>query len=1128
MVITMINFILGRSGSGKTSLVCKSAARSLERGKRVFLIVPEQMALDAESRMADLLTDEPTISLEIINFKRLCNRVFREYGGLSYNYITKSGRMLMMWKTLTELAPMLKCQSTLEGARVTRLLSAISEFKAYRITPAALDRIHERLTLEASGSDGSDTTSKGSAHLADKLYDLSLIFASYINLVGETCDDSADDLTKAAELIKANRFFEGAHVCLDSFNGYTPQELSVVDAIFRQADEVTVSLLIDPSEPSCEPFTNQASTLVSLLHLAKATSHEIKITPLNENHRAASDELRFLEKSLWSLDLTKENAFTKQSDAIRLIECQSLFAECESVATDICRRVREGAKWRDFAIMTRGINRYDGILDVILEKYGIPYFISRRTDIKSKPLIKYILCALTLLSANYKAADVISYLKTGLVGITPDEVSLLENYAEVWNIRGRRWLDDFEMNPEGYKTVFTEESARTLIRINELRERVMIPVGDFHAALNEAKTVREYCTALYSFLLDTQIPEKLTLEADRLRQSDPAAAAESEQLWSTLIDALDELCTVMPDDECDVNIFAELLGILFDEIDIGRIPSTIDEVTAGDASLVRSSAKHVYLIGANEKIFPLAPSSDSILSDSEREKLAELGAKLAGGAEYQAADERFTFYRAACSASESLTVVWSSSDLSGSTLKPSIGVNRLMMLFPNTKIIKFAELPLLDRLEGKTKLLEYIAEAKTTDPSLHLELINYATSADAGDTSLRDKLAKLDIPIIDDNAHLEAEAARLCAGNDLALTQSRLDTYVLCHFSYYCKYVLGLDEPREAKFDAASIGTFVHHVLEVFVSGANDLSKMSDEDIDKAVDEIILNYMTRICKIAPNFTGSRLAHLFARLKRSSRLLCKNIVEEFKQSKFKPAFYELPIRFPTPGEAAVEPLKIPLDDGNHAYIYGIADRVDTYEKDGKCYVRVVDYKTGSKDFSLDNIAMGLDLQMLLYLFSIWKNGSKQNSALKLKDDTEIIPAGVLYLSAAPPTITLDKRASATDIESAVQDKLARRGLLLDDEEILGAMERELSGKYLPFKINSRGTASGKDTLTSLEGFGKLLSSIEASVRSIGNEIKAGNAAAHPMKKKSQDACEYCALKPICRKCGKTEKQIKEEL
>lgn len=1077
----MTNFIFGRAGSGKSTQIYKRAAQSLANNRRTFLIVPEQQAVDAESRMADLL-DESTgssLNLEILNFRRLCNRVFRQYGGLSYNYITDAGRSLLMWKALTELSDNLKeYGGKIDKSRVDLMLAAISEFKAYRVSPSALLHSLDKLP--------------DNSPLADKLSDLALIYADYVSLVALTADDDADDLTKAAEKIGQHCFFEGADVYFDSFNGYTPQEFEIIRLAAKQSNSLTISLTLGEGVP----FENQSETARILKRLVGDFTEQY----LTDDLRHSSDSLRFLEKNLWQNSVSSQ---IEPSD-ITLVECPEQFSECEAVAADILKRVRGGASFRDFAVVMRGTDRYDGIIDLTLEKYGIPCFFSKRTVLSEKSLVRLIFSSYSIITNGFSTTDIITLIKTGLTDLSPDESAMLIRYAERWRIRGRRlWTSPFKLNPKGWQSEPDDEAANQLAMLNLSREKLISPLIKLANSLTKPLTVRDHAAALYNYLLDLNIPAKLDLRA---KSAEPSEAAELVQLWSVTVDSLDELVAVIPDLETDADTFVKLLSIVFDSVDIGRIPASVDAVTVGDASLLRASAKHLYIIGANEGIFPASPDGGGVFTDSDREKLSELGISLSGGGEYRAADERFTFYRALTVPSESVTISWSTADLSGKSMRPSLGALRLKKLFPEIKTVKYSDLALIDRLEGRPKLIEYAAEASGT--KLGKAITDYLST----DSELSKKLAKLSTPLTESEAKLSDETAQLIAGGNLALTQSRLDSYVLCKFSYYCKYILKLEESDPIDFDSADIGVFIHHILEMFVS-TSDLQKV---DIDSAVDALVDEYMQ---KIAGQSDDARLSHLFTKLRRSSKLLCRNIADEFSQSGFVPSFYELPIRFPTPGVETVAPLEVELGDGTRACIYGIADRVDTYRRDGKLYVRVIDYKTGSKEFSMEDISLGLNLQMLLYLFSLWKNGNKPGSALKkLAGDDEILPAGVLYFSANVPTVTLDAELPPTEVEELVSDKLTRKGLLLDDREVLGAMEQELGGHFLPVRVKKDGSFQRSDALKTLEDFGSLLHSIETTIREIGGEMKRGRVDAKPMRTKKHNACKYCKMKPVCRLCN----------
>lgn len=1099
-MVLLIKFICGRAGSGKSAQICRQAAASIQFDKPVFLIVPEQMAVETEEKMANLLGNTPSMNLEILNFKRLCNRIFREYGGLSYSYVTNSGKMLLMWRTLSELSGLLNFRLKIDTATVSKMLSAVNEFKTYLISPSML----ENAARKAEKNEKRELLSK-------RLFDLSLIYASYQNLVAETCDDASDDLTKAAELLETNSFFSGADVYFDSFLGFTPQEYKIIEKIIRTADNVSFSLCADLSD---DMFENANSTYKYLSELCEKYKKEQKTITLEGNTRTLNPELLFLEKHLWSLDLTEEQAYKNDVSSIAFFECSDLFEECEATAADILKKVQKGASWRDFAVVSRGIERYDGIFDVVFDKYNIPYHISKRTDIKTKPFIKLILTALSLKINNYRCSDVISYMKTGLCGLTPDEEMLIENYALLWNIRGKnRWTSDFKMNPDGYSAEFTDEAKQKLCEINSIRRRLIEPLEAFHSALDSSENTEGCCRALFEYSEAIGIRDKLSALAVKLQESSPDEAQEVYQIFRIFVDSLDEIVTVMGDLEPSIDAFYNLLQIVFDNTDIGKIPTTIDEVILGDASLMRTSAKNIYIIGANEGIFPFVPTDDGVFSDIERDYLKTIGLELSANCEGRAVDERFDFYRAVSSASESLTVVWSSSDLAGHMMKCSFGAARIMSLFPMAAIEKFSSSALDKGVLVKSCISELAAQTRGT--ALGDAIFRYCQK----DKQLMHKLERLDLPLCEENTKLDEKTASEIFAGDLGLTQSRLDTYVLCHLSYFCKYILKLDEHKPAKFDAANIGSFVHHILEVFVSKAKEKGAFCDfsrEELDNLVDEIISEYTAAILSSSSKADNGRLNHLFTKLKRSCRLLCKNISSEFSQSKFTPSFFELPIGFENENGNKVKPYQITLSDGSFAYIYGIVDRVDTMEKDGKCYIRVVDYKTGTKEFSIDDIKMGLNTQLLLYLFSIWKNGVISKEDKNLYVGKEILPAGVLYFSASVPTVKAEDELPPEEVESRAEDGLTRQGILLCDEDVLTAMDSELSGKYIPVSRKTNGEFKNTEKLKSIEEFGELLRDVENTIKLIGDSIKSGDASAKPIRNKKHDACAYCEMKPVCRK------------
>ena len=138
------------------------------------------------------------------------------------------------------------------------------------------------------------------------------------------------------------------------------------------------------------------------------------------------------------------------------------------------------------------------------------------------------------------------------------------------------------------------------------------------------------------------------------------------------------------------------------------------------------------------------------------------------------------------------------------------------------------------------------------------------------------------------------------------MTQSRIETFVLCHFKYYCDYLLKLRDSKRISFASREIGNLSHAVFERFLKKTRNenisLSTLSDEDIEKAVREIAEKYIE---ELNIGKSSKRLEHLFERLERSILVFVKSIVRELAQSDFTPEYFELPIG---KGDSDVPPLR----------------------------------------------------------------------------------------------------------------------------------------------------------------------------------------------------------------------------
>ena len=243
------------------------------------------------------------------------------------------------------------------------------------------------------------------------------------------------------------------------------------------------------------------------------------------------------------------------------------------------------------------------------------------------------------------------------------------------------------------------------------------------------------------------------------------------------------------------------------------------------------------------------------------------------------------------------------------------------------------------------------------------------------------------------------------------------------------------------------------------------------------------------------------------------MIAKNLINEFKASDFYPAHFELKVGM---GDEGINALEFELKDGSIITLRGIADRVDTFKKDGNVYIRVVDYKTGSKEFSFDELKDGLNTQLLIYLFSICK---AQNDDTKTKfgceSGGELLPAGIQYLSSNAPTVSVDKFCDGNNIEELIQNEFSRSGLLNNDPDIMQAINHNLDPKIVSkFKTNDEGEMIGKGLVNS-NGFEEIYEMLSETIISVAESMKNGKANAIPLRKGEQAPCRYCKMKAVCR-------------
>ena len=1098
----MITLIYGSYGCGKTTAVINSIVADTEKNIHTFLLVPEQEAVQIERKTLYTLPSSAQLDLEVLNFSRLYNRVCREYGGLSYQYVTKPIKSLLMWHNLRELAPLLEQYGDMnlsDSSMADIMIQAINEFKACCITPDDLESTANKLA----------TTDP----LRAKLRDLALIYTSFDALISQNYSDSSDDLSRLADILKKRSFFNNCNVYIDSFTSFTAVEHKIIERIFESADNVTVTI------PLPSPNHNDISTAGIRKSLEKikisAEKHGgYREIVLKKNMRTESPMLAYLSENLWKLDASGKD-YTAYSDGSIVAEiCDTPYAEAEAAANHTLELLRRGERCRDIVVMMRDAEKYRGIIEPAFAKNNIPFFFSEKTDLCSLPPVKLILTALRIKQYNWRRSDVISHIKTGLCDTTPRSADLFEEYINTWNIQGSKFTgDDWSMNPNGF--VAEEMKAREfniLAAANEVRHQLVGPLEKLFVLLDASENIPDMCRAVFSYLEEINLEDKLHDLAKREAQrKQNQSAQETAALYGIILSALADIASALPDAEADTEAFIAALKIVFGKLDIGIIPTSVDEVTIGSASMLRTSnPKYVMVLGLCEGEFPAVVNDTGLLNSGDRTTLFDLGIELSADTDTRSSDELMYVHRAFSSPSHKLFVFTSKAEITGKGRTPSLPFLRIQKLFP--------ELHKPHVYDGTD--LRYLTPAPQSSASL-LRIMKNSSDAKALAHALEEYLPDVsrlsEEKTSADDCHIDKETANEVFGNRLNFSATSFESYVRCPFNYYCSYVLGLRERKTAKFHANIIGTFIHHILEELIKEAIPTSKEfnipEDDELIAKVERSVNDYILRIY---PQELGEskKLTHLYRRLKNLALLLIRNIVKEFSHSKFKPVFFELKADGKNGNPS---PMKFDLNNEATVSFSGIIDRVDIFKHDDKVYIRVVDYKTGSKNFSLSDIDLGINTQMLLYLFTLCRTENKEfRTAVGADKTDEFIPAGAVYLSANIPVIEAEDYEDSDEVLKEAEKKLKRSGLLLNEEEVLLAMNDSLSSEFLMgVKRNKEGALCGSALATN-ESFNDIFLKMQNTILKISNQLIGGNANAEPLEVEGETACRFCNMKPICRK------------
>ncbi|MGG3449526.1 helicase-exonuclease AddAB subunit AddB [Domibacillus aminovorans] len=1122
-----LQFVIGRSGSGKTDwMISEIKKRILDdpEGQPIIYLVPEQMSFLSEYELAADDDLGGTIRAQVYSFTRLAWRVLQEEGGMSRQHITPAGRNILIRKIIEENREELSVFS--KAADKTGFVSTVegmlTEFRQYLITPD--DMVEHLRSVPAA--------------LADKLNDLQKIYTEFDQALVDKYTDSEDYMRLLAEMIVKSDYIRESTIYIDGFHSFTPQEHDVIRVLMDTAQHVTISLTTDRSFRHDDPddtelFRLTGRTYHDLYENAIEAGIDIKDDIVIQGHKRQKNEsLIHLETQF-----DKRPANTHESSSgLTIMQAAGRRAEIEGAAREIRRLARvENYRYKQIALLIRNGEEYRSIIETVFDDYNIPFFIDQKRPMLNHPLIELIRSSLEVISGKWRYEAIFRAVKTDLL-FPFDEprenvrrrMDLLENYVLAHGIYGDRWTNGERwtyrryMGLEFTSVAQTDEERAFEIQLNEMKEAVSTPLYRLERRLKHAKNALECCRSLYQFIEDLNIPQKieqLSIEAEE--RGELAAAAQHNQAWDAVIGMLDEFAEVAGDEQMNAKKFASVLNAGLEALEFSIVPPAADQVIVANPERSRlAGIEAAFVVGMNDGVFPSRQMEDGILDDEERTALIAAGMNVAPGSKTRLLDEEFVAYRTVTIPASRLYISWPIADSEGKSLQPSPYIKRLRELFGGLNEQLLANDPA--DLKPKEQL-EYIGYPEPTlsylTSQLQLKKRGYPLHSFWWDTYnvYMESPLKRKAGLVLDSLYYENKTNVLkpqtgidLYGTDMIASVSRMETFHSCPFSHFARHGLKLRDRLVYRLEAPDIGDLFHGALKWI---AEEVEKRGMKWPELTLEQCRTFAKSAVEELAPKLqnrilmSSNRYSYIQHKLEQIIARASTVLSDQAKVSGFSPLGIELAFG----PRSELPPLVFHLKNGARMSLAGRIDRVDKAEGNNDTYLRVIDYKSGSRDVDMTEIYYGFAMQMLTYLDIVLTNSS-------ILTGKEARPGGVLYFHVHNPYLNTKKFMTIEEIEKEIMKSFRMKGLVLGEDEAIHLMDEQLEtgdSLIIPAGFKKDGTLTARSKTVDDDSFGTMRRHVRKLYEDAGNDIVSGAVDITPYRYNKKTPCTFCSYRQVCQ-------------
>ena len=1094
-----VEFILGRSGSGKSALCISAIIEELSDqacDAPLVLLVPEQATYQAERTILTSSAVKGFSRLKVLSFNRL---EFLLSGNRASREISRLGKEMVIQKILRDNRDSLQIfkESAGRGGLASELTSTIIELHECDKSSGDI----QALIAELKKNDPGRLT-------AMKFSDISLVFEKYLEFLDGNFTNPDILLTLARQKVAAAEFLKGSKLWVDGFASFTIQQRALLAEMAMTAEQTHIALCLDPSRIDIVNPKTENLDPASIFNLTEKTYAElvdiVTECKLDISPPVILDRIYRFENAI-PLGHLEQNIFSDKrmppisaGENIVLSYASNRRSEVTHLASVINSLVRDkGFRFRDIAVIASDISAYRHYIDATFTDCGIEYFIDTPKPMVRHPVVELVMSALSAVTRGFSSSDIFAYLKTRLTGISSVERDQLENYCLAFGIDGHLWLSERD-----WSFAAEDDNRYDQKLIDALRRRLIAPLVRLKESLNagEVITAAGFTECIFDLLkqLDVQTKVQGWIEDGK---GEPVA---HQQLFQGLVEIFDELTGVFGDDQMRVEEILAILENAVSSLSLKLIPQKLDQVLVGSIDRSRHpELKAVFLLGTTQRQFPAAVLMDTILTDQDREFAAESDFVLAERTGERLAARQYLAYIAFTRPSDYLFISSPLTDEDGKQILPSPFLNNLKNLYSDLKAVYVSsENTDVENVRSVNELTDLLCEKLAADKldkqPAHFGLVDCL--CEDPELAAAGRLVKSSLNY-NNSAELDAAGLPDSQGT-LRCSTSRLKSFATCPYQHFARYVLKLKDRDVLGFEPMDIGNFYHKVLE---GVTNDL-KSNGLDFATAEDEELKQTCMRVTQkvieddISINIFLKRGHHNKFIIEAASEVLLDCVVDLGRISRA--GSFRQKCAEATFGMDDNDPAQIVIDlpGGGSVILRGIIDRIDIADIDGQKAALVYDYKSKETPVSWDKLYNGLDLQLGVYMIAA-KN-------IVIDGEKPDISAGAFYLpveSAAPRK----------------ENKYARKAKGIFNGELYEHLNTNAGGGWNEFynffvgkDAQPYGNYSNSGALRPDE-FENLLKFVEEKIACLAEKILSGNIDIFPCRSSGQVPCDFCDFKKLCR-------------